>query len=405
MPVLPLDKGSQLDRPRQPVLQLERREIDRCVNDVLRPWLQRLGATPLQPALVTYMTDIPVHAWPLGLSSSLHRLPLVVIGKGMRWALEVGGARGASVPARTRHAPYRERVCRARAQAKLPAVTRGLQLLQAAAPRQPVVFADGTDTVIAHAPNRPVHLELLTRAAMSSRLVLFSAECQSWPRCYKRNYTAHVGHRTCRATGSRTCFPNSGAYLASSKALLKLLPALVHATADGFGARAESGDDQAAVHHANLGHVAQSLEVTIDQTSAFFLSLGACKGDGRPRTFLDDFELCHYGGYNPLERLGRRAGAAPHMSDAVAGAQHPVLMHANGLHERMHKAWFGSPERNFSDFSRRRARNLTALWWEALVPDAAAQLAHPVLLVDSAEGGLCRVVPLRDVVTRGAKDS
>jgi len=93
------------------------------------------------------------------------------------------------------------------------------------------------------------------------------------------------------------------------------------------------------------------------------------------------------------------------MSDAVAGAQHPVLMHANGLHERMHKAWFGSPERNFSDFSRRRARNLTALWWEALVPDAAAQLAHPVLLVDSAEGGLCRVVPLRDVVTRGAKDS
>ena len=76
--------------------------------------------------------------------------------------------------------------CAPTLQAKLPAVSRALQLLQAAVPRYPVVFADGTDTVVAHAPEDPAHAALLLQAAESSHQVLFSSECHSWPRCYKR---------------------------------------------------------------------------------------------------------------------------------------------------------------------------------------------------------------------------
>ena len=40
------------------------------------------------PVVLTYLTDVPERAWPLGLSASLHGLPLVIVGRGMRWELE-----------------------------------------------------------------------------------------------------------------------------------------------------------------------------------------------------------------------------------------------------------------------------------------------------------------------------
>lgn len=382
MPVYAL-RGGQQHRPVQPIAPLSSDQISSCLSTILEPWLRQLGgnaALGLTPVVVTYLTDVPERAWPLGLSASLHGFPLVVVGRGMRWAL----------------------------QAKLPAVGRALQLLNAASPQQPVIFADGTDTVLARSAASSD--SLLRHASSSRRRVIFSAECNSWPRCYLHNYSHHSEHMRCRAAGHPTCFPNSGAYLGSSAALLELMPELVRAAAPGFGVRGESGDDQAAVHYAYLQRVATTLSLSIDAQSDVFLNLGACKGTGRPRPFLEGTELCHHGAYEPLRRLTRSptgsfavwdgGGAEGGRGAAGASAHRPLLLHANGIHERMVRVWFGrklSPDAP-PTLTTAQSRNLSALWRETLLPSPTKQLAYPVLMVDSAAGGVCNMTTLGRVL-------
>ena len=384
MPVNPLLKGDQSARPSQPVTPLSAGELARCSQDVLLPWIaQHDGRSTIRhsPVLLTYLTDVPARAWPLGLSASLHGVPLVIAGRGMRWQLET----------------------------KLDGVSRALQLLQATAPERPVLFADGTDTVMARAAVADTHGATLRQLARSSRRVLLSAECNSWPRCYTSNYSGHAAHAACRANRHPTCFPNSGAYLGSSTAMLRLLPELVRASAPGFGGIGEAGDDQAAVHHAFLGRVASDLELEIDSHSKLLLNLGACKGSGRPRAFLGSTQLCHYGAYDPLKQLerskeppalGGTAAALPalRVNDVSAGVQQPLLVHANGIHDRMARAWFGRLQGTGASLvptlSPAQARNLTELWRAALLPDPDRQLQHPILLIDSAQGGVCNVTTL-----------
>lgn len=91
MPVLPL-RGGQQHRPVQPVAPLDADQIDGCLSSSLVPWLNELGGAERLahvPVLMTYLTDVPARWWALGLSAALHGIPLVIVGRGMRWALEV----------------------------------------------------------------------------------------------------------------------------------------------------------------------------------------------------------------------------------------------------------------------------------------------------------------------------
>ena len=310
----------------------------------------------------------------VGLSASLHGVPLVVVAHGVRWRLE----------------------------SKLPGVSRALQVLQAAAPERPVVFADGTDTVFVRSARSDVDGALLQQVSRSSGRVVFSAECGSWPRCYCANYTGHALHHACLAKGHRTCFPNSGAYIGSSSALLRLLPELVRAQAPGFGNKAEEGDDQAAVHFALLGTVARGMDLAMDEESDLFLNMNACKGSGRLKKYHGLTERCHFGPYEPMKTLTRSYGAPGQLTigQRVSGKTHsPLLVHANGNHDRLDRTFFGRPGAGGElRLSREAARNLTALWRGALLPQPNAQLLHPVLLIDSARGGPCRIATLDELL-------
>ena len=72
---------------------------------------------------------------------------------------------------------------------------------------------------------------------------MLSAECNSWPRCYKAEYEALAAHAACRAA-SPTCFVNSGAFAGGAAALLDFLSGL-HAAAEAPARGLDRGDDQA----------------------------------------------------------------------------------------------------------------------------------------------------------------
>ena len=342
---------NQRGRPRQPVAPLSSSELATCLARLDGHWPRlRLQHNLVQPSLLTYLTDVCAQGpWALGLSAAHHRVPFVVQGLGMRWA-GVGF--------------------------KLPAVRRTVQLLQALRPNGTIVFADGSDAAVANAVPR--------RRPTDQHTIILSAECGSFPICYKQRYMQHKAYQACR-NRSRTCYPNSGVYMGQPEALLNVLPALQSLAANGDGV--EHMEDQSAANRLYYSQASASVEV--DGDSQLFLSLYRCKGPSLRK--FDRFTLCHDGHHDPLRYVHRHRGGRALSYNYSGKSTRPFIVHANGLHQRLSWAYFGSgaPQE-------RAPRN----WTELYLPSRAAVEAsrsHPVLLVDSAAHGLCHLSTLGEL--------
>eukprot|EP00964_Phaeocystis_antarctica_P058004 scaffold34382_cov69-Phaeocystis_antarctica.AAC.5 len=138
---------NQTGRPEQPLAAVSAAELARCVASVSGRWQSS------DVNLLTYLTDVGTGGpWALGLSAAYHGQPLIVQGLGMRWG-------GVGI--------------------KLPAARRATQLLQALQPLARIVFADGSDTVVANPPH------LIRREWPEARSTMtMSSECGSFPLCY-----------------------------------------------------------------------------------------------------------------------------------------------------------------------------------------------------------------------------
>ena len=360
----PLVRRGQESRPSQPTSPLDAESVRQC-GPVVREWRSRLQSSSFPVAVLTYMTDSSaMQPWVLGLSAAARAAPLIVAGSGMRWG-------GAGV--------------------KLPAALRAVQLLAAHAPDMAVVFADGSDTAIANGVTEEA-TALLRDTVQDSDRVLVSGECGSWPLCYRQSYASHDAFRSCAASRSPACYPNSGLYTGLPAGLLRFLTALDARASDTSLRPPESGDDQAAMHalygasgikvgpaqpsaagsaleHPNAAigrpqRVAASgrIAMHVDDRQAVFGSLHACKGSGAPRTLRirgTNFTLCHEGAYEPMRALwrngtsiglctapavaaSRRGGSSddPHAGCSAARTR-PLFLHASGNHDRLARAFFG----------------------------------------------------------------
>lgn len=358
----------QSGRPQQPNLPMSAAEVAACAT-LLEGWASGLGATHGTPVLLTYMTDTRP-PWALGLSAAHFKIPLVVAGHGMRWG-------GVGI--------------------KLPAIHRAIQMLSALLPQYPVIFADGSDTVVGNPlgllVTKHVASALMGRSisgSSNSRLianlsvdsVLLSGECGSYPLCYREAHERMPAFLECR-TRSSTCYPSSGMYMGSPEALMRLLPIVHNISQHGGGV--EHNEDQAAanllysssasprVEHAQLLREGR-LSLVIDDESDVFLSLYGCKF-GKTRTIGHGLWLCHEGAYDPLQHISRDGNSILH-TDRAGRAHRPFLVHASGIHDRLLKA-FGNRTN----------------WYDIFARDVVVD-RHPVVVVDSATQGVCNLTTL-----------
>ena len=380
----PLVRRYQGSRPTQPTNSLTAAELARCAA-VVQAWHNHSrsadGSMPV--AVLAYLTDISsLRPWSLGLSAAVHGVPLIVAGHGRRWG-------GAGI--------------------KLPAARRAVQASSAGLPHTTaVVFADGSDTAIANPPMGGALAALSSTASHSHPYsqVLVAGECNSWPVCYREQYSQHRAHRQCVQRRSSGCFPNSGLYAGSTSSLLLLLTALEAEASNPRRRPPERGDDQAALHHLYLqngvgeggdgesgggegggGNVGgpemgrrRHLDIRVDDEQIVFASLHACKGNGDRRVLRirgANFSVCHHGPHEPLKELHRRRHGNGSVALGFGTARRPLLVHASGNHDRLARAFLGDnyAERlgslglAASDSSpRKRAAAIERLWYQQLAP-------------------------------------
>eukprot|EP00966_Prymnesium_polylepis_P329981 7385658-Prymnesium_polylepis.1 len=144
---------------------------------------------PGSPIILSYATSIR-EPWLLGLSAARAGLPLVVSGLGhssgqYRWYW--GFAR------------------------KVPWGARAAEMVaRAMAPHNPpVIWTDSTDTIVLPplaGSAASVVSHVLRHQADGRHVAYIGGECNSWPRCYEREYEADAAHLDCR-TRSKQCYP------------------------------------------------------------------------------------------------------------------------------------------------------------------------------------------------------
>ena len=372
----PLVRHGQERRPTQPIIPLNADEIASCESAV-NNWLSANRAAPY--AVMTYLTDVAT-PWVLGLSAAHYNVPLIVVGHGMRWG-------GAGV--------------------KLPAARRAAQVLAAHAPASlPIVFADGSDTAVANALSRAS--ALLLSSVRRDAAVVVSGECNSWPLCYRSLYNKHEAFRSCAASRSSACYPNSGLYCGRASSLLTFLRSLERRASRPGLVPPERGDDQAAMHSLYLEQrsnvpPSDNLEIRVDSKQALFGGLHACKGAGVARTLSIKnvtFSMCHEGAHEPLRGLRQGTGASSSSSSSsltMADGAAPLLVHASGNHDRLARAFLGETAakrlnavRGPTPLSTRTAA-LDRSWRELFARSSRNQ----VLMIDSAaNGSVCTVVSM-----------
>ena len=342
---------NQTGRPEQPLAAVSAAELARCVASVNGRWQSS------DVNLLTYLTDVGTGGpWVLGLSAAYHGQPLIVQGLGMRWG-------GVGI--------------------KLPAARRATQLLQALQPLARIVFADGSDTVVANPP----HLFRREWPNAGSTMTM-SSECGSFPLCYAERYRRHRAHQACRKRSS-TCFPNSGVYTGYAEAILEVLPELNRLAATGTGV--EHNEDQGAANRLyssqNASSTSRESRLSVDGESQLFLSLYRCRGVGARAdingpTYIrrfGSFTLCNHGSHDPLQHVRVADGGAALFYNYSGRVTRPFIVHASGVHQRLVTAYKGRS------------------WTDVFVPDRArahAARSHPVLLLDSADHGLCHLTTL-----------
>ncbi len=241
----------------------------------LSTWLTSVNTSG--PVIVTYLTRVP-KLWALGISAAYFGYPLVVVGVGAAWT---GGPQ------------------------KLGGIEHAAQLLSLVLPHTPLVFVDGADTFVAN-PVDEVSRTVVDEHASGDR-VLIGAECNSFPRCYRRNYTRHDWFRACLQR-SHTCYLNSGMFLGTGAALLTLVQLWRTAAVRMVGV--EKNHDQSALSHLLLEPRHEqsnglNLSLALDVEGRVFISLYACKEGGGPKHVrrVGPYTLCNEGPYDPLKHL------------------------------------------------------------------------------------------------------
>ena len=342
---------NQTGRPEQPLAAVSAAELARCVASVSGRWQSS------DVNLLTYLTDVGTGGpWALGLSAAYHGQPLIVQGLGMRWG-------GVGI--------------------KLPAARRATQLLQALQPLARIVFADGSDTVVANPPH------LIRREwPEAGPAMTMSSVCGSFPMCYAERYRGHREHQAYRKRSS-TCFPNSGVYTGRPQALLEVLPELNRLATTGKGV--EHNEDQGAANRLyssqNASRNTRGSRLSVDGDSQLFLSLYRCRGVGARAdingpTYIRRFgncTLCNHGSHDPLQHVRVADGGAALFYNYSGRVTRPFIVHSSGVHQRLVTAYKGRS------------------WTDIFVPDHArahAARSHSVLLLDSADHGLCHLTTL-----------
>ncbi len=176
-----------------------------------------------------------------------------------------------------------------------------------------------------------------------------------------------------------------------------------------------------------VAHLALLLAPGVDAQSRLFLTLYPCRGAAAARPFGQSKDqgkalgtLCHYAEHDPLKGVSLNMNAAPRLFRrnpdggpprrpfvrCRRSPAHPPLSallhqpspssqvtHASGAHERMALAFLGAA---IPPASRQWASA-----WQRVLPATRELRAHPVLLVDSARGGVCNVTTLDRVLGLG----
>ena len=348
---------------------LSQETLDACVAKFLRS----PGFKANSPIVATFATSVH-DPWLLGLSAAKLGLPVVIAGLGRSFPSHFSWWLG-----------YAK---------KFPGSVRAAQVLRALAPRAPVIWVDSTDTVLVNpvvgSAARAISDVLESSAGGRSR-VLVGAECWSWPRCYADDYGRDPEHQRCM-TSSHACYPNAGAYLATSDAMYHFLAAHNETWQAFLGtgiSNAECTHDQAALQHIVLNRTRARyahLDVRLDSATSFFFNMHECKG---PAIKIRNLSMCYHRKHTPLdharyERHGNRSAlwfkpglVPPEAALPRRRMRHewsrPLIAHAAGDHRVLTDSPFFEP-------LRAELR---------LEQEAAALRNYPVLLVDPAAGGVC----------------
>jgi hypothetical protein len=331
-------------------------------DEILAQWLP--GGSP--PAvLLSYATALPPD-WLLGLTSALYSVPLVLIGLGKPWNGLDDKYHGTLLAARV--------------------------LGQSAARDSPLVFADAWDTMLVNDPAKSAPLRALRGAAHPRTLL--SSECNSWPRCYAADFARDAALAKCLADERRTCNMNSGIYAASSAAALEaLLPRVIAGLNASVMHPIEVMHDQAAMIRLFLARATNGLRARLhlDWDSTVFLSLFPCKGRGAVRNLgRKGAQYCHARAHEPLSRVWANGSATSYRAapaTAERDTQWPLVAHANGNAEAARR--LEAPV-----FAPLRAR---------LRPPSEALRRHPVLLLDSKDGGACSLSSIGALAAAAAR--
>tara|TARA_B110001452_G_scaffold30410_2_gene23860 strand:- start:3302 stop:4453 length:1152 start_codon:yes stop_codon:yes gene_type:complete len=263
---------------------------------------------------------------------------------------------------------------------------RAVQLVHALWPADPplVAFADGFDVVVANRPSDAAVRALRARTAAQGA-ILMSAECNSWPRCFRTQYRADPAFVEC-AGRSSTCFLNAGVGIADPATWQRflvgaLLPLVPRTPADVLP------DDQGALHELYLARRSRGIvPMHIDDQSTFALTFYRCLNESvfweRPSKYPKGppkWNRCTSGGeYKP--EIHTQVSDEGVRFNSPTGEQRPLLMHMPGAEQKTQPlSELGTLMDSLSAAMQKHSRFTTAGG------------GGNVLLTDSTAHGLCSV--------------
>ena len=320
--------------------------------------------------ILAYTTDLQTR-WMLGITAAHYKLPLMLVGAGMRWRSDP---------------------------TKQAGVARAMQLLGRVAPGVPIMVLDGSDTAVANRllPGTSARLE---RLAALRDTVLVGTECILWPVCRKELYQGDAAHRQC-VSHWPACFPNSGAMVASPASWQRIWPLITYLMANSTVARTyqKMPLNQVAIQDLYFSMREHNVSVEVDGPSNFFASTATCKSSQlhrRVNCFNKQWAAVKHMRFVSHERgHADAAGAASveygleYNSSQLPRApgeppprpRRPLIVHANG-----------DPQNEMMN-----VLGMVAFFNPA--PETATQSA--LLTVDTSAFGVCAVPTLGDAIAR-----
>lgn len=310
--------------PRTPEALLTSAELEECARATPRWQALVAGLERPFPVVLSYTTRVPSAPWYLGLSASLHSLPLAIAGLGApRWPWYEGGSQ---VITGTRRAAH---------------------LLHHLLPTGAVVAADSGDTIIANAPRHDSSAAAALRRVLDEQVprVLIGAECRSWPKCYRELFANVSAHQECWKR-SASCYANGGMALGATRSFMMWAEEMARMffsyrtlpMRSPLIGNTERTNNQAILHRLLANHSALAFDASLDDANEFFVSLNSCEFN-MTGTVAGPFRFCSERAFHPLSqiRTGNNSRRGTHAEEHGVwfGDQLPFLLHANSAHSKL----------------------------------------------------------------------